>query len=498
MMYLVLTAMLALNVSTAVLMSFLTVNDSIVATNKNFETKVESVYVMFEKALAENKEKVQESFDLAQEAKKLTAEFREHVQLLRTELISMSGKMSMEEAMDFNPRDLGRQDDYDTPSHLFLNMGKGAELRERIATHVKAMLELLPEEYRGNIVVPFDITGPFYDNSGKEIPWEVANFYKSIIVASITILNKLENDAMNLEIDVTNELFRLITSGDMTFDNVVARIIPKSTFVALGEVFEAEIFLVAFDSRTRVMANVNGQNIQSRDGVVEFKSQTSREGVFTVSGYLDVPGGERYPFKTEYVVAAPSASVSADKMNVFYVGVDNPVSLAVSGFDPSGISASISGSGNSITRSGSGYVVRVAAPSNDVTVSLTVRSGTSSKTAGNFRFRAKNIPDPIVLANGIGEQESVVDKGTLASGGGLRAMMKDFDFDLQVPVVSFTLVTTVGGDFQEQKSTSNRFTPQMITMINNARRGQRFSFEDIVVRMPTGNRTVRSFVLTIR
>jgi gliding motility-associated protein GldM len=501
MMYLVLTALLALNVSTEVLRSFLIVNDGIVATNRNFETKVESVYAMFERALAENKEKVQENFDKAMEARRLTAEFRQYVQATRAELISLATGLPVAETVNFDPHDISRQDDYDTPSMFLVEQGKGTEVRQKIIEFESNMMALLPnEEAKSRIVTPFNVTGPFKNASGQDVSWEMANFYKAIIVAAITTFNTLENAAMNLEFDVTNELFKLISAGDMTFDNVVARIVPKSTFVALGENFEAEIFLVAFDSKTRVTANVNGQNLNSVNGIVTFKSPTTKEGVFPVSGYLDVPGGDRYSFKTEYVVAAPSATVAADQMNVFYIGVDNPITVAVSGVDPTSVRTSISGAGGTLTPiagQAGGYIVRVTSRG-DATVTLSAVSGNETKTMAASKFRVKAVPDPIVVANGVDEHATFVDKNVLAGAGGLIARMKDFDFQLNVQVVSFTMTTTVAGDFTEFKSTNNRFTEQMITQIRNARRNQRIYFENIVVQMPTGPQTMRNIGYTIR
>ena len=499
MMYLVLTALLALNVSTTVLKSFLIVNDSIVATNKNFESKIESVYATFDRALAENKDKVQVHFDKAMEVRKLTTEFRDYIQLTIAELISAATGVTVDEARELCPRDIKRQDDYDTPSGFFITQGRGIEFYQKMVEFNSSVLGILPdEESRASIISPFNIEGPFYDAGGSPVSWETANFQNAIIVAAITILNKIENDAMNLEFDVVNELFRLVGADDFTFDNIQARIIPKSTFVALGETFEAEVFLVAFDSKTKITANVNGQNLSSVDGVVNFKSATSREGVFPVSGFIDL-GGDKFPFRTEYIVAAPAATVSADAMNVFYIGVDNPITAAVSGVDPSSVSVSISGAGGTVTPGGSrgSYVVRVTSPG-DAIVTLSVKSAAGTKVAGSSKFRVKRVPDPIVLANGIDEHTTTVDRNVLANSGGLVANMKDFDFQLRVSVVSFTMSTTVGGDFTELRSSNNRFTEQMLAQMRNARRGQRFFFENIVVQMPTGPQTVRSLVLTIR
>ncbi len=501
MMYLVLTAMLALNVSTAILKSFLIVNDSIESTNQNFESKIESTYNIFEKALLENKEKVQQNYDKAQKAKELTEEFRTYVLDAKAHLIATAAKIPDEQAKTLSAHDIARQDDYDTPTLIFIEQGKGKELREKIDAYEKAMLELLPEDAREHIKSAFNTAGPFYDASKKTVSWEVANFYQSIIVAAITILNKLENDAMNLEYDVVNSLYNLVSASDLKFDNVVAKIVPKSTFVTLGEPFEAEVFLVAFDSKTRISAHVNGQTLNSKDGVINYISQTSKEGIFTVSGAINLPGSggaKNYPFKTEYVVASPSAAVSADAMNVFYIGVDNPISTSVSGVDPSSVTPTITNGTLTKASGGGNYIARVEKPGEAV-VTLSVKSANGTmKNAGSFKFRVKRVPDPVALVNGVDEYTTIVDKNILANSGGLRAFMKDFDFKLDLRVSSFTMSTVQGGDFKESKSTSNRFTNEMTTLMKNARKGQKFFFEDIKCQMPTGMSDLRSIVLTIK
>ncbi|MDR2908157.1 MAG: gliding motility protein GldM [Bacteroidales bacterium] len=501
MMYLVLTAMLALNVSTAILRSFLIVNDSIESTNINFESKVASSYTMFDQALAENKDKVQSNYDKAQEAKKLAADFRAYVQNMKGQLISAVTELPVEEAKNFSPHNIARQDDYDTPSRFFIEQGHGKELREKIAAFEKDMLALLPEDVISQINLPFDIEGPFKDESGQPVSWETVNFYGAIIVASITILNKLENDAMNLEYDVVNKLYDLVSSGDMTFSNVVAKIVPKSTFVTLGEAFEAEVFLVAFDDKTRITANVNGQNLVSKDGIINYTSQPSKEGVFSVSGFINMPGGDQtsYPFKTEYIVAAPMAAVSADKMNVLYIGLDNPISTSVSGVDPSGVTATITnGTLSKVPGSGGSYIARVN-NLGEATITLTVKSGNSTKTAGTFRYRVKKVPDPVAIVNGFDEFLTIVDKNNLANSGGLIPRLKDFDFELNnLKINSFSMNTIVGGDVRDFKSNSNRFTDEMVTAMRNSKKGQRFFFENIKCQMPTGPTDLRSIVLTIK
>jgi len=500
-MYLVFITMVALNVSTEVLTSFVIVNESMERTNQNFEQKVASSHMIFERALAENRERFQENFDKAQEARRLTSEFRSKVRSARIDLVSMAERVDTIVAAELNPRNFRRQDDYSTTTRLFINQGRATELRNAIDRHVENMLNLLPESNRNNVMSPFNTVGPFQDASGMTISWERANFDGVVLVAAITILNKIENDALNFELEIIDELFRMVSEGDLTFDNVVARIVPRSTFVALGEDFEAEVFMVAFDSRARVTANINGQNFVSRDGVVHFRTPTTTEGVFPVSGWINLDG-DRLPFRTEYVVAAPAASVSADAMNVFYIGVDNPISTAVSGVAPGNVSVSIAGAGATITtdpRGGGRYIVRATTPGYAVVTVLARGDNGSNREVGTFRYRVRRVPDPVVMVSGLDDRAANVAANVLANSGGLVARMPaGFDFELAVRVNAFTMSTNIAGEFRELSSNSNRFTDAMVALMRDARPGQRFFFDNIQIQMPTGPESARSFVLAIR
>jgi len=500
-MYLVFITMVALNVSTEVLTSFVIVNESMERTNENLEQNVASAYMIFERALLENRERFQENYTKAREAQRLTEELRAAIRDARITLISMAERVTREEAEVLNPRDFRRQDDYSTPTRLFINEARGTYLKNLIDEHVTNMLNLLPESNRDNVMSPFDTEGPFYNASGMSISWQMANFNGVVIVAAITILNQLENNALNFELEVVNELFRAVSDGDLTFDNVVARIVPRSTFVALGEDFEAEVFLVAFDSRQRVTANINGRTFESRDGVVNFRAPTSSEGTFPVSGWIDFDG-DRLNFRTEYVVAAPAASVSADAMNVFFVGVDNPISTAVSGVEPGNVQVSISGAGASLTpvqgQSGR-YIVRATRPNEEAIVTVSARADNGGmRQVGQFRYRVRSVPDPIVMVAGHDDRATHTPASILAGSGGLTARMPGFDFELTVRVNSFTMITTVAGEFVSLNSTTNRFTDAMETQMRNGRPGQRFIFDNIYVQMPTGPERARSFTLIIR
>ncbi|GHS85372.1 hypothetical protein FACS1894201_04980 [Bacteroidia bacterium] len=500
MMYLVLTAMLALNVSSSILSSFVIVNDSVEATNINFAKKNEGMYALFEKGYLQNKEKMMDNYDKALRAQELTATFRQYVHSAKADLISVVENIPKEVADTLRAHDIENQDNYDTPTLIFIEQGKGDELHEKMVQYKKDMMDLIDEKRQHLMRFGMKTDGPFYDGAGAEVSWAVQSFYHTVVVGAVTILNNIENEAMNIEYDVVSELYAAVSADDFKFDAIEPRVLPMSTYVVMGDNFEADVFVAAYDSKSEISATIGGQTIVGENGVVKIRRQATVEGPQVITGKINVPGVngvQSFDFKTEYTVARPSATVSADAMNVFYIGVDNPISVSVSGFDLAVVTPSITNGSLTKVTNGS-YIVRVTTPgTTKINIDVTVNG--AKKTMGAREYRVKKVPDPIALVNGLGEFDAIVDKNVLANSGGIIARMKDFDFKLDVRVRSFSMSTTKsGGDIAEFKSNNNQFTPDMVNAMKNSRKSQRFSFENIVVEMPTGPVTLRSFTLAIR
>ncbi|GHV34437.1 gliding motility protein GldM [Bacteroidia bacterium] len=508
MMYLVLTAMLALNVSSSVLQSFLTVNDSLEATNSNFAAKVESTYAMFDKAYLSNKEKVQENYDKAQQAKILTNRLIHKVDSLKFQMVAQAERISYDEAKSLPVNKIGRQDDFDTPTNFFIGdeIGKsrGQELREAIEQYEKDMLALVDSSKREQLAVRIDMgtrgakgDGKFIDEHGEVKKWEYINFYHSVIVAACAILNKIENDALNAQYDIVSELYSAVSEDDFKFDHIDPRVVAASNYVLLGDVYEAEVFVAAYDSKSKISATVGGSFYQGENGVVKLRIPATSEGLKKLAGTIRVPGVNGmndYPFSAEYLVAPPSATVSAESMNVFYIGIDNPVSVAVSGMDANAVNASIS-QGSITRKSGNTWVANVTS-TGKATVTVTAKDGGKKFLVKDFRV--KKVPDPIAVVNGFDEYATIVDKNEFASSQGLKAFMKDFDFELNPPVKSFKMQTNKGADLIPYVSNNNRFTADMTNAIKTAKKGQVFFFTEIVAGMPTGDQKLRNFNLTIK
>lgn len=192
-----------------------------------------------------------------------------------------------------------------------------------------------------------------------------------------------------------------------------------------------------------------------------------------------------YPFKSEYMVAAPSAAVSPTKMNVFYIGVDNPVSISAAGVAPTDLQPSFAGNGSCVSAGKPGeYTVRVSGGT-EATINVTAKINGASKSMGAFKFRVKRVPDPVAYLGTI-KGDGQMTKGELSAAAGIFARMDNFDFDLSFKVVSFVMSMSVNGVFGEKKANGAALSPEMKSMLAGAKVGSKVYFEQITVQGPDG------------
>ncbi len=521
MMYLVLTALLALNVSKDMLEAFLVVNESMENTIEVFENKLGNLYMEFEKQYQLKPQKVGDYWQKAQEARRLSNELKSYVDHMIIDVVSQSeGKDSvtlmqdayeMRTAQDpYNPRKeisvpildmtkVATKDKYDESTNYFINRGEAKKLREKIESYKTAMLNLVPPEFRENIKMGLDTEGPFFNADGEKQTWELHHFYHTILAASVTIMNKIKAEVQTAEFDVTAELYSEIDISDFKFDKIEAKIIPTTNYVLQGDKYEAEVLVTAFDTKQTpevfVLQGAEAITVSNKDraqkvageaGVVKLSFPANAVGPQRYAGVVEVvsPEGERIPynFAGEYVVAPPSLTVAATKMNVFYIGVDNPVSISVPGIAEANLRPSISV--GTLTRDAGGkeYIVRVPQGQPKAVISVDAMYQGETRRMGAAEFRIRRVPSPV--AEIAGQVEGAIDKSTLLAAGAIIPVMRDFEFELFFEVKSFRMTTIVGGDGISKRGTGNRFSDEMISMIQNARKGQKFFFENIQAEGP--------------
>jgi len=509
MMYLVLTALLALNVSVQVLEAFVTVNESMEATNDNFARKIEATYFAFEQQNSINPARVGPFFERAIQVREMSNDLIEYLREVIIESIAFSERIEIEEARILPLRDVKTKDKYDRTTNFYIVEGRATEIRRRIEEYRETVLNVLEPVDRERIKIGLDTDGPFFNNSGQEQSWEMQNFYHTILAANVALMNKTINEVQNAEYDIINFLFSAIDAESYKFDAIEAKVIPNSNFVFLGDTYEAEILVAAYDTKSNPEVlfvdgadRVTEQNlrtarrIQGRDGTVKISIPATSEGPRRFAGAILVPdpSGQirSYNFSQEFFVGRPSLTVSATKMNVFYTGVDNPVSISVSGLTSAQIQPRISA--GEIRRVGSEWVVTVPETATTAVISVTAEG----RNMGSSEFRVKRVPDP--TATIAGTTGGNIDRARLVAAAAIiPTMPADFEFDLNFQITSFSFVATRAGDIFQRQGTGNRLSEEMVNYIQNARRGDRIWLEDIYARGPDGGtRRLGTINLTIQ
>lgn len=521
MMYLVLTALLALNVSKQMLDAFLVVNESMELTIENFSSKIDDVYTEFNKQYKLNPNKIEPFWQGAQEAQALSKDIVSFIDSIKYALIVQSERRinTVEEAMNTPLNEIKSKDSYTEPTRFFFkssedgSKGASGALRQNIDEFRKQMLVLMDEPEDGDRI-GLITNGEYFDVDGNRQNWEQHNFYYTILAADVTILNKLKGEVQNAEFDVISHLFSSVTAEDFKFDDITAKVISSNSYILKGQRYEAEVFVAAYDTKQNpevyVLQGVDeitesnisrATSLEGEDGVVKLNFPTNREGLHKYAGLIRVlnPDGEAidYPFKSEYIVAPPSLTVAATKMNVFYVGVENPVSISVPGMADELIRPTISVGTLRKNPSGADWIVEMERGTTEAVISATANYEGTRINMGSRQFRVKRVPDPV--AEVARQKEGAIDKNTLMAASAIIPSMKDFEFDLNFIINSFNMATVINGDWISKSTSGNRFSSEMLDLIRSSRRGQKFFFENIQASGPDGTtRTLNTVNLSIQ
>ncbi len=521
MMYLVLTALLALNVSKQILDSFVVVNESMELTNSNFSKKLANTYSKFEAQYASDSSKVGPYWKRAVKARKLSLDLEKFVDSLKfTVLMKSTGIKSYDSAKILPLNKVKRPDDYNEPTNYFLgtsedgSQGQGKVLQAKIEEYKKQMLSLVDPNSRNNIKMGLETQGKYQDANKKSQNWIQHNFYHTIIAATVTILNKIKAEVYNAEFDVVNSIITEVSAKDYKFDVIKAKVIPESRFVFSGDSYNAEIIVAAYETKGKITgkwvfgaeslsaANAGGaRDLEGPNGVVNLSIPAGGVGSQRFAGYLEVLDPisgktQNYPFSEEYIVAKRSVSISPTLMMVFYKGIPNPLKIVVPG-GATDVQATIST--GTVTKTDTNYIVQVPASltggPRQAVVTVTAVYGGQKVTLGSETFRLKDIPEPEVSINGFLNSE--VTKSQLLGGNPMIYANRPPGFDLKVSykVLSFRMLSTSSSNRAiDWKTTGKYLSDDMKTTLQDARRNQQIMITDIKIEAPDGVHTIQKSI----
>lgn len=504
MMYLVLTALLALNVSKETLDVIAKVETSLNQTIENFVSQNNLTYAEFEKAVLVNEAKVG---PFKQKADLLRQESQEVVDLInqyKWEIISEAdGKKASRDTI----RNL---EDLNVPAQIMLTekpiefedkrISRGLHLRHEINDYRDFLLTLV--NTNDSVLVNSILSGL----ETKDIPgtnrepgrsWEQDNFEYLPLIGVITLMSKIQSDIRNAESDVLNYLYSGIDQESFKFNKLMAAVIPKtSTMVVEGNPYEAEIFMAAVDSTQDPEITVNGRRIEVSEGIGVWRTVPTKAGHYEWGGIVryKAPDGRilSYEFTEEYDVIPPVLIVSPTKMNVFYEGLSNPIEVNVPGSTPGSVRVEVS---NGTLKKIQEYSYEVTPTQNygESVVKVSAEFNGQRRQMPDKRFRLKRVPPPIAQVGG--KNGGNIEKNVLLTNQGVTAVQDDFLFDIKYTITRFTVVITDQGFTDDADSNSQYFTEEQKRLLSSLSRGDRFSIEDIYAAGPNNREVPLSSII---
>jgi len=492
-MYIVLTAMLALNVSSDVLNGFTQVEEGLKRTNSNVEERNAGILSSLEAFAAQNPDKGRRWFDKATEVRRVTAGLYNRIDSLKRLIVIAA------DGSDGDVDDIQNRDNLEAASVVMLSANKrrGAALRRDLDGYRTYIASLITDTIKRASIEKSLSTAPVLRQGtlGKQ-SWEELKFDNQPVVAAVTLLTKLQNDVKFAEGEALQNLLANVDAGDVRVNELNAFVIPQSRFVMRGGKYSANIVLAAVDTTARPEVYVNGAKLPNDMGLYEVNPGAT--GNFDYKGYLEVPHGDgtvtRHPFESSYTVIEPTATVSATMMNVLYAGIDNPISISVPGVPTGKVSASMTN--GTLTRKGDHWVAHPQKVGDEAVVSVSAEMDGRSMRMAQTKFRVRKLPDPtpyIAYKDAQGNTAHYkgggrgLSKSLLLAAPGIEAAIDDDLLNIAFKVLSFeTVFFDSMGNAIPEVSNGAQFSQRQKDSFRRLSRGKRFYISRVKAVGPDG------------
>ncbi|EGV43539.1 gliding motility protein GldM [Bizionia argentinensis JUB59] len=477
-MYLIFIAMLALNMSKEVLSAFGLMNEKLVVSNEATSNRNEAFMAGLAEKVVEQPAKYIELKNQADQINVLSNEFDAYLKDLKGQMTA-----TVKDARDYEVMDKA-----DFLNNLWFKGDKlkpeGQEFMDQINSYrdgVMAVLSKNPDMagIAKDVEDKFS-TGVVTNRDGNKVEWLDYNYKGFPLVASLTKMTQLQADVKTTQSEVLSSMLAGKLKVEASLTNFDAIVVPSKTAFFSGENFTGTIILGKKDNTLQAdKVVINGETLskesmQAGKTILDFPA--GAVGEREITGEFQFKEGDSIisiPVKSTYaVVPRPnSATISADKMNVVYRGVSNPMTISFAGVSDNNVSATAAG-----LRKGSGTGKYTMNPGSGREVTINV-SGTlpdGSKVSDRASFRIKDIPKPTGSVSG---QTGIVKlpRNSLEIST-IGALLDDFDFELPIQVTSFKV--KIPGQ-PSVNVNGSRLNSQAKNALRKARRGDQISIFDI-------------------
>ena len=488
-MYVVLMAMLALNVSNEVLNGFSIVEESLNRTTGNSQKENLAIYDDFEQQMKANPQKTKPWYDKAQLVRRLCDSLYNYAADLKLAIVQEA------DGKDGDPQNIRNKEDLEAASQVMLapGSGQGQTLYDRINRFRQQMLQMVTDEQQRQIIASNLTTDVPKNALGKN--WQEYMFESMPVAAAVTLLSKLQSDVRYAEGEVLHTLVQNIDVRDIRVNLLDAFVIPQSQTIVRGDRFSARIVMAAVDTTQVPDIYIGGQRLDLRDGLYE--TVCSRTGDFTLKGYMETVNGNgdriRRDFEQAYTVVDPSATVSADLMNMLYAGYDNPLSVSVPGVPLNKVQATMTNGTLRQTAPGR-YIARPAQIGQDATVTVTSTNTGRPQQMGQYTFRVRKLPDPTPYISMKDEHGNPtrykgggLPKAQLIAAQQIGAAIDDGILDIAFRVQSFeTVFFDNMGNAVPMASEGAQFSARQRDTFRKLSRNRRFYISRVTVVGPDG------------
>jgi gliding motility-associated protein GldM len=484
-MYLVLTALLALNVSSEILNAFKTVNNSLLTSNDQTNGSTGQIFKSLTDKLnkAEYADKAKIWHPIAKDIMGYAADANSKIEAMKMELMVAAGG-SKTDGSGF------KDDQLDAATRVFVNKGRGKELLQLLKDFKDKLLKrdtAISAAFANSL--PINLEKPKSQTGDNKKNWEESYFHMVPTIAALTILSKFQNDIKVSENKVVTFCHQKVGEVEVQQDAFAAIAVANANYVLPGQEIEVTAGVGGFSTKVKPQISISGQGIPiGDDGTAHYKFNAGGFGTRSIAVHISYTDQnnkvQQKDIEIPYTVGQSNASIGLDKMNVLYIGVDNPVTIAASGGGDDKVQASITGGGGSLTRAGSGkYIARVTTQADNCTITVNI----DGKVAGQQVFRVRNIPQAQCYVGGKPSGANV-SAGEFKAQGGVGAGIKDFPFELSYDVVSYTFsVDTDDGDIVPVPVSGASFTPQVRNAMGSyLKAGKMVTIDDIRVKGPDG------------
>ena len=490
-MYVVLMAMLALNVSSEVLTGFTIVEDSLNRTTNGSIKENKLVYDDLEMQMRINPVKVRAWYDKAQEVRRISDSLYNFAEELKLAIVREA------DGEDARIEDFQNKEDLEAANQVMLapGRGKGKELHDAIKSFRNRIVGMTSDMSKQQIInanlsttVP-----PKAEALGKN--WQEFMFEDMPAVAAVTLLSKLQSDVRYAEREALHTLVENIDMKDIRVNALSAFVIPSSQTIVRGDRFSARIVMAAVDTTQVPDIVIGDQKVTLNNGLYE--TICNRTGDFTLAGHMETVNGNgdviRRSFSQKYTVVDPSATVSADLMNMLYAGYNNPISVSVPGVPSNKIQASMTN--GTLQPVGPGkYIARPSKIGQDATITVVSTNTGRPQQMGQYTFRVRKLPDPTPYISMKDEHGNPtrykgggLSKSQLIAANTIGAAIDDGILDIAFRVQSFeTVFFDNMGNAVPMASDGASFSMRQKDTFRKLARNRRFYVSRVTVVGPDG------------